>query len=115
MSLAEDLDAIAALRRCDWGERSTVRDAYAATLVKRQSQRPTFDVLFDLYFPGLVGSGVAAEEDTGGETVRDGADALRGFRDELLEASVTATTRSCNGSPSRRSDASGRCPAGVRG
>ena len=26
VSLAEDLDAIAALRRCDWGERPTVRD-----------------------------------------------------------------------------------------
>ena len=86
VSLAENLDAIAALQSLHWGERSTVRDAYAATLVKRQSQRPTFDALFDLYFPGLVGSGVAAEDDTGGETVRDSADALRGFREELLEA-----------------------------
>ena len=86
VSLAENLDAIAALQSLHWGERSTVRDAYAATLVKRQSQRPTFDALFDLYFPGLVGSGAASAEDTGGETVRDGADALRGFRDELLAA-----------------------------
>jgi len=85
VSLAENLDAIAALQSLHWGARSTVRDAYAATLVKRQSQRPTFDALFDLYFPGLVGSGAAAD-DTGEETVRDGADALRGFRDELLEA-----------------------------
>jgi len=85
VSLAENLDAIAALQSLDWGERSTVRDAYAATLVKRQSQRPTFDALFDLYFPGLVGSGAAAE-DTNGETIRDGAEALRGFRDELLVA-----------------------------
>ena len=85
VSLAENLDAIAALQSLDWGARSTVRDAYAATLVKRQSQRPTFDALFDLYFPGLVGSGAAADE-PGEETIRDGADALRGFRDELLEA-----------------------------
>ena len=85
VSLAENLDAIAALQSLDWGARSTVRDAYAATLVKRQSQRPTFDALFDLYFPGLIGSGAAAAEDSG-ETVRDGADALRGFRDELLAA-----------------------------
>ena len=63
MSLAEDLDAIAALQALPWGERATVRDAYAATLVKKQSQRPTFDALFDLYFPRLVGSGVAAAED----------------------------------------------------
>ena len=60
VSLAENLDAIAALQALDWGARATVRDAYAATLVKRQSQRPTFDALFDLYFPGLVGGGVAA-------------------------------------------------------
>ncbi len=85
VSLAENLDAIAALQSLHWGERSTVRDAYAATLVKRQSQRPTFEALFDLYFPQLIGSGAAAAEDSG-ETVRDGADALRGFRDELLAA-----------------------------
>jgi uncharacterized protein len=86
VSLAENLDAIAALQSLSWGERSTVRDAYAATLVKRHSQRPTFDALFDLYFPGLVGSGAAAADETGGETVRDGADALRGFREELVAA-----------------------------
>jgi uncharacterized protein with von Willebrand factor type A (vWA) domain len=84
VSLAENLDAIAALQSLDWGARSTVRDAYAATLVKRQSQRPTFDALFDLYFPALVGSGTAAADDTADETVRDGADALRGFREDLL-------------------------------
>ncbi|MFL6002513.1 MAG: VWA domain-containing protein, partial [Nocardioides sp.] len=87
VSLAENLDAIAALQSLHWGTRSTVRDAYAATLVKRQSQRPTFDALFDLYFPGLVGSGIAAaDEGTSGEAVRDGADALRSFREELLVA-----------------------------
>jgi uncharacterized protein with von Willebrand factor type A (vWA) domain len=85
VSLAENLDAIAALQSLHWGARSTVHDAYAATLVKRQSQRPTFDALFDLYFPGLVGSGAAAD-DSGDETVRDGAEALRGFREELLDA-----------------------------
>jgi len=87
VSLAENLDAIDALQSLNWGARSMVRDAYAATLVKRQSQRPTFDTLFDLYFPGLVGGGVAAawpEEPE--EQVRDGADALRGFREELLAA-----------------------------
>jgi uncharacterized protein len=86
VSLAENLDAIAALQSLDWGARPTVRYAYAATLVKRQSQRPTFDALFDLYFPALVGSGTAAAEDTGDEPVRDSADALRGFREDLLAA-----------------------------
>ena len=85
VSLAENLDAIAALRSLEWGSRPTVRDAYAATLVKRQSQRPTFDALFDLYFPALVGSG-AAHEAASEEQVRDNADALGTFRDELLSA-----------------------------
>jgi uncharacterized protein len=85
VSLAENLDAIAALQSLSWGTRTTVRDAYAATLVKRRSQRPTFDALFDLYFPGLVGSGVTAE-DVSEENVRDNAESLRDFRHELLDA-----------------------------
>jgi len=57
VSLAEDLDAIAAFTVLDWGDREAIRQAYAATLVKRQAQRPTFETLFDLYFPRLVGEG----------------------------------------------------------
>ncbi|MCW2796778.1 MAG: von Willebrand factor, partial [Nocardioides sp.] len=63
VSLAEDLDAIAALSVLDWDQRTTVHDAYAATLVKKQSQRPTFDALFDLYFPRLVGTGADGQPD----------------------------------------------------
>ncbi len=82
MSLAEGLDAIAALERIGWHDREVVRTAYAATLVKKQSQRVTFDAIFDLYYPRLVGEGVAgdpeesaeAEEQTG--VVRDNAAAL---------------------------------------
>ena len=90
VSLAEDIDAIAALSALPWDERATIRDAYAATLVKRQSQRATFDTLFDLYFPRLVGEGAAAasvdegEHEPGG--VRDNAAALTAFRTELTDA-----------------------------
>ena len=35
--------------------------AYAATLVKRQPQRVTFDAVFDIWFPRLIGSGVAGD------------------------------------------------------
>ncbi len=97
VSLAEDLDAVAALGALaaagGWGERRTVRDAYAATLVKRSSQRPTFETLFDLYFPRLIGGGVAerdadVDEDpaAGRAAGRDSAEALRDFRDRLAEA-----------------------------
>ncbi len=92
VSLAEGLDAIAALERIGWHEREVVRTAYAATVVKKQSQRVTFDAIFDLYYPRLVGEGVAgdpdesasAEEQAGG--VRDNAAALRSFREELAAA-----------------------------
>lgn len=85
VSLAEDLDAVAALSVLDWDDRATVRAGYAATLLKKQSQRPTFDALFDLYFPRMVGDGVARESETDGERVQDNAEALAAFRDELVE------------------------------
>ena len=89
VSLAEDLDAIAALRTLDWSDRHTIRDGYAATLVKRQSQRPTFEALFDIYFPRMVGDGAGAataDEAADESGVRDNARALQDFRAELLEA-----------------------------
>ncbi|WP_395656675.1 VWA domain-containing protein [Nocardioides sp.] len=89
VSLAEDLDAIAALSALDWDRREVVRAGYAATLVKKQSQRPTFDALFDVYFPRMVGNGVAGtREDV--EGVADNAEALAELRAELLEALLDA-------------------------
>lgn len=62
VSLAEGLDAVAALRRTGLHDRETVRQVYAATLVKRQQQRPTFEEVFEVWFPPLVGGGVGAPE-----------------------------------------------------
>src|SRR5699024_6501370 len=58
VSLAEGLDAISALERVHWHDRTTVREVYAATLVKRQPQRVTFDAIFDIYYPRMIGDGV---------------------------------------------------------
>ncbi|HWJ08140.1 MAG TPA: VWA domain-containing protein [Nocardioides sp.] len=95
VSLAEDLDAVAALSALTWSDRATVRDAFAATMVKKQAQRTTFDALFDVYFPAMVGNGAAAagagDGDAGGEPggdpgpVRDNATALGDFRERLAE------------------------------
>ncbi len=91
VSLAEDLDAIAAFSVLDWGDREAIRQAYAATLVKRQAQRPTFETLFDLYFPHLVGEGSAAEEpDPAQASSRDNAAALDDLRARLADALVEA-------------------------
>ncbi len=86
VSLAEDLDAVAALSVLPWEQRATVRDAYAATLVKKQSQRPTFEALFDVYFPRLVGEGVHGDSEDTDRPVRDSGPALAGLRDRLVEA-----------------------------
>ena len=89
VSLAEDLDAVAALSALPWDQRSTVRDAYAATLVKKQVQRSTFEALFDVYFPALVGEGVQGADDGSTDDegpVRDNAEALAEFREQLLDA-----------------------------
>ena len=65
VSLAEDIDSVAALGAVGWGDRAHVRDVLAATLLKKQAHRPTFDALFDVYFPALVGDGVARLADGG--------------------------------------------------
>ncbi|MFI6479338.1 VWA domain-containing protein [Nonomuraea sp. NPDC050663] len=60
VSVAEGLDAAAALRVIEMGDRELLKATYAATLVKKPSYRPGFDVLFDLWFPpstsGLYGA-----------------------------------------------------------
>ncbi|MBS43636.1 MAG: hypothetical protein CMH83_10845 [Nocardioides sp.] len=109
VSLAESVDAVEALGVVDWDSRDTVRDVYAATMVKRVTQRPTFEALFDLYFPRMIGGGserllgdddpeARAEQGVGadGETpdgegddaapARDNAEALADFREQLAAA-----------------------------
>src|SRR4051794_13257266 len=101
VSLAEDLDAIAAFSVLDWGDREAIRQGYAATLVKRHAQRPTFETLFDLYFPRLVGDGVATDGalatsstdsvgDGVGDGVSDGPAELADLRVRLAEALASA-------------------------
>ncbi len=89
VSLAEDIDSLAALGAVRWGDRSMVRDAFAATMVKKQAQRTTFDALFDVYFPAMVGDGASptgGQEEADANQVRDNATALVEFRDRLEEA-----------------------------
>ncbi|MBE7324054.1 VWA domain-containing protein [Nocardioides sp. Y6] len=85
VSLAEGLDAVEALGALGWSERETVRTAYAATLVKRTGQRVTFDAVFDLWFPRMVGEGVAARALDDESGVRDSAPQLQDFRERLAE------------------------------
>ncbi|MCW2494205.1 VWA domain-containing protein [Jatrophihabitans sp.] len=55
VSIAEGLDATAAIGQIDLIDREQLRAAYAATLMKRQIHRSTFDSIFDLYYPPVTG------------------------------------------------------------
>lgn len=54
VSTAESLDALAAVRAVELLDRDRFRTALAASLVKRQVQRETFDSVFDLFYPPLL-------------------------------------------------------------
>src|SRR3972149_4940564 len=54
VSLAEAMDAVAAVSAAGV-DREVLREALAATLVKDEAERATFDRLFDIAFP-LVGA-----------------------------------------------------------
>jgi uncharacterized protein with von Willebrand factor type A (vWA) domain len=55
ISLAEVLDATRALGVVELLDREALREGYAACVVKRPAYRPTFDTLFDLWFPAVLG------------------------------------------------------------
>src|SRR3954454_6821391 len=74
VSVAEGLDAVRALQDVDLLDRGALRAAYAATVVKRPQHRPTFDTLFDLWFPAAVGDGAGAVKDDGRPVRTLGAD-----------------------------------------
>ena len=53
VSLAETLDAFSASEVTGLAERDAFRAALRATMVKRASELPVFEELFDIYFSGL--------------------------------------------------------------
>ena len=89
VSLAEGLDAVQALGFVGWDDRETVRDVYAATLLKREVQRPTFDTLFDLWFPRLVGEGVAAPVEPDDKGLLDTPAQIEDLRSRAVSALET--------------------------
>lgn len=84
VSVSEGLDAVRAVGNVGLDDRETMRVAYAATLVKRPSHRGSFDAIFDLFFPPLVGSG--ARWTDADPTDRDSPDAVHDLRDRITTA-----------------------------
>jgi uncharacterized protein with von Willebrand factor type A (vWA) domain len=64
VSVAEGLDAIRSMRAVDLLEREQLRAALAACLVKRQTHRPPFDAVFDVFYPPVTGESVAGPSST---------------------------------------------------
>jgi uncharacterized protein len=93
VSLAEDLDSVEAVTRLGLTDRETLRAGLAATLLKRETHRRSFDQLFDLYFPALLGAGTRAAQDDGTATEAPPADqadaATREARLAELRAELT--------------------------
>jgi len=64
VSIAEGLDAAEAITTVHLLDREQLRAAYAATLMKRQMHRATFDSLFDLYFPAVGAAAPSRQNET---------------------------------------------------
>ncbi|RMI33027.1 vWA domain-containing protein [Nocardia stercoris] len=82
---AETVDAGRALAVIELTDRETVREALACSLIRSSTQRPTFDGLFDLWFPAAQGERQGA---VGAEVPRkeDGTPDMIAVRRELAEA-----------------------------
>jgi uncharacterized protein with von Willebrand factor type A (vWA) domain len=98
---SEVLDATRVLGAVDLLDRTQLRAGLAAALVKRPVHRPTFDLLFDLWWPLAVGDPLDLTErrddepgDVAGERGEPDLDALRDeLRQLLLEGDDEALRR----------------------
>jgi uncharacterized protein with von Willebrand factor type A (vWA) domain len=68
ISLAEVLDATRALGVVELLDREALREGLACCVLKRPVHRPTFDTLFDLWFPAVLGDPSSwTQDDDAGE------------------------------------------------
>jgi hypothetical protein len=89
VSLTEDLDAVRTMGELGLADRDLLRAGLAATMMKRQTHRPVFDALFDLYFPALLGAGAragTADEGSVADRAVDAEQAVSDLRDRLVDA-----------------------------
>jgi uncharacterized protein with von Willebrand factor type A (vWA) domain len=91
ISLAEVLDATRALGVVDLLDREVLREGLASCVLKRPAHRATFDSLFDLWFPPVLGEPWSMpEDDVDGEQLEEGESTagdpsvLRALLKELL-------------------------------
>ena len=81
VAISESIDALKALEHVPLTDRSGLRSALAATMIKSQDHRPAFDVLFDLYFGTGAGPEALVLRDEG-----DRHQSVEDLQQEVLEA-----------------------------
>ena len=90
---SEVLDATRVLGAIDLLDRPQLRAGLAAALVKRPVHRPTFDLLFDLWWPTAVGDPLELtqrrDDDSGDQAGEPGEPDLDALRDELRQLLLT--------------------------
>ena len=90
---SEVLDATRVLGAIDLLDRPQLRAGLAAALVKRPVHRPTFDLLFDLWWPPAVGDPLELtqrrDDESGDEAGEPGEPDLDALRDELRQLLLT--------------------------
>lgn len=89
ISVAEGIDAVESMAAINLLDREQLRAALAATLVKRQTHRPAFDSVFDIFYPSLAGESVGAASTTE-PPPRDPAAAHRGPLEDPVRDRVRA-------------------------
>lgn len=81
---SETVDAGQVMTVLDLLDREALREGLACTLLRRSTHRPTFDALFDLWFPAAIGRRDGAAETTLPRTP-DGDIDLEALRDLIAE------------------------------
>ena len=84
LSPAETLDALEALGTTGLGSREIVKDVLRATMVKRSSDLPAFEEIFDLYFSAL-GQAIREQSESAGQTLAPSAADYQKLLDRLAE------------------------------
>ncbi len=84
VSVSEGIDALRALEHIPFEDRSAVKAALGATMVKSESHRPIFDILFDLYLGTGRGTRAFEEQDAADQPEED-----QDLLDQLFDA-ITA-------------------------
>jgi uncharacterized protein with von Willebrand factor type A (vWA) domain len=88
VALSEVIDATRAMGVVDLLDREALRQAFAATAVKRPNHRATYDRLFDLWWPAVTGEPSRSETAGAGEAdgaPQDGPADVEAMRDALRE------------------------------